>query len=227
MAIAITAKSIVHRYLLVGVYGLLISFIGALPLGTLNITAFNIAASQNVSEAMLFSFAAILVELIVVRITLLGNNRINFNGRLSFYIMPLAVVFLLYLAISSFMSIGVDPEMNTGTTVFPMIQSSILLGLLLSILNPLHIPFWMSWNRALLAKNMLHKKMGSYTSYMIGIGIGSLGALMLFIFLGKHIFQNYRQYSAIIAFVMGCLYLGFSFYLTFLTYKKHLKLKIT
>ncbi|MEK6155376.1 LysE family transporter [Flavobacteriaceae bacterium 3-367] len=227
LAVALRAQNSTTRVGLIGIYGLLISFVGALPLGTLNITAFNIAASQNVGEALLFSFAAVFVELIIVRFTLMGDKKINFNGKLSFYILPFAVALLLYLAISSFMSASAPQELVTSATVFPMIQSSILLGVLLSSLNPLHIPFWIGWNRLLISKRLLHNSLGSYASYMVGIGIGTLGALLIFIFLGKYIFQNYQQYSSIIAWIMGCLYLGFSFYLLFLLYKKHLKLKIS
>lgn len=227
LTVRVKTRSDGKRYLLVGMYGLLISFIGALPLGTLNITAFNIAASQNVNEALLFAFAAVIVELVIVRLTLTGNPKINFKGKVSFYILPFAVVLLVYLAVSSFMSIGGHQQLNANTAIFPMIRSSILLGLVLSVLNPLHIPFWMGWNRILTARNVLDKRIGSYTSYITGIGLGSLWALMIFIFLGKHIFQNYLQYGSIIAFVMGCLYLCLSFYFVFLIYKKYLKIKIT
>lgn len=227
VTVAARAKKGTTQYGLIGFYGLLISFVGALPLGTLNITAFNIAASQDVWEALLFSLAAVFVELVVVRFTLAGNKKINFNGKLSFYVLPFAVGLLLYLAISSFMSAGGAQELKTSAAVFPMIQSSVLLGLLLSVSNPLHIPFWVGWNRLLVSKRVLHNTLGSYASYILGIGIGSMGALLIFIFLGKHIFGNYQQYSSMIALIMGCLYLGFSFYLLFLLYKKHLKLKIT
>jgi threonine/homoserine/homoserine lactone efflux protein len=117
-------------------------------------------------------------------------------------------------------------EMETNTYLFPMIKSSFLLGLLLSTLNPMHIPFWMGWNSILLERKTLDKSPGIYSSYIIGIGLGSIAALMIFIFTGKFIYQNYQQYNHVIAFIMGCLYLGFSFYIMVLFYKKHLKLNI-
>ena len=98
--------------------------------------------------------------------------------------------------------------------------------LLLSILNPMHIPFWMGWNSVLKERRILDSKPGMYSSYIIGIGLGSIAGLMIFILSGKYIFQNYQQYNYVIAFIMGCLYLGFSFYLLFLFFKNHLKLNI-
>lgn len=214
------------KYFKVGFYGFLISFLGTLPLGTINITAFNIAASSTVNDAVWFSIAVVLVELIVVLFTLIGNEKINFEGKLFYYLIPIGVVLLLYMSVNSFMTASDVKELNASTPIFPGIESSFVLGILLSALNPMHIPFWMTWNRVLMSKRTLHKTKRSYTTYIAGIGVGSLGALLLFIFAGSHIFQNYDQYSMIINLSLGVLYLGFSIYLMFLLYEKHLKLKI-
>ncbi len=214
------------RLLKIFLIGLVISFLGSLPLGTLNMTAFHIAAFQNANEAILFALAVVFVELVVVRITLTYSKKIDFGNKLFFYVLPMAVALLLYLAISSFVSVGNPKEIASGTGVFPMIESSIMLGLLLSALNPMHIPFWIGWNSVLTTRKTLDEKPGMYIFYISGIGIGSIGGLMMFVFAGKYIFQNYHQYSYVIAFILGCLYLGFSFYLLFLLYKNHLKLII-
>lgn len=214
------------KYLKVGLYGFLISFLGTLPLGTINITAFNIAASTTLNDAVWFSIAVVLVELVVVLFTLIGNEKINFEGKLSFYLIPIGAAVLLYMAVHSFMAASTVEELNTAIHIFPGIESSFVLGILLSALNPMHIPFWMTWNRILMAKRTLHKTKRSYATYVSGIGIGSLAGLLLFIFAGSHIFQNYGQYSMIINLSLGVLYLGFSIYLIFLLYEKHLKLKI-
>jgi len=206
--------------------GFLISFLGTLPLGTLNTTAFEIAAFQNIKEAILFALAVVFVELVVVRITLSFSKKIDLGNRVFFYLLPIAIALLLYLSVSSFASLNNDQTIHPSSNLFPLIKSSIILGLLLSVLNPMHIPFWTGWNSVLIARNRLDHKPGMYIFYISGIGIGSIGGLMMFVFAGKYIFKNYHQYSYVIAFIMGCLYLGFSFYILFLLYKNHLKLNI-
>jgi len=62
--------------------------------------------------------------------------------------------------------------------------------------------------------------------YISGIGLGSVAALLIFVFAGNQIVQNFAQYNSTISLVLGLLYLGFALYLGFLLYKKHLKLKI-
>ena len=206
--------------------GLLISFLGTLPFGTLNMTAFHIAAAQSEDKAIVFAIGVVIVEMIVVRITLSGARRINFKDKFAFYLLPFAIGLLLYLSVSSFMSSGNQNPIGSGANLFPMIQSSFLLGLLLSALNPMHVPFWLGWNSVLFEKKALNNKRGMYASYIVGIGTGTVAGLMVFIFAGTYIFRNYHQYNYAISFVMGCLYLIFTLYLLYLPFKKRLKLNI-
>lgn len=215
------------NYIKLTLAGLLISFLGTLPIGTLNSTAFYIAASQSVVDALWYAIAVVLVELLVVRVTLASDKKINFDGKLAFYLIPIGAILLFYLAIYSFISASnADAGFGSGTSLFPGIESPFLLGILLSALNPMHIPFWMGWNRFLISKNLLDNTVKSTTLYIIGIGVGSIAGLIIFIFAGYKIVENFAQYNSVINLVLGLLYLGFACYLVFLLYKKHLKLKI-
>ena len=206
--------------------GLLISFLGALPLGSLNITAFDISASQSVYNALLFSFAAIFVELFYVRLTLWGSKKIVLEGKKLYIVLSLAISLLLYLSISSLLIAYNGVELASSKGVVPKITSPILLGLLLSAFNPLQIPFWLTWNKVLESKKILEHKTSSFVSYMFGIGMGTLIGLLVFIYAGKLIVDSYSNYAQISNLLLGLLYLGFSFYLLFLLYKKRHKLKM-
>lgn len=214
------------KYFKVGFYGFLISFIGTLPLSTINITAFNISASTGVNDAIWFIVAVVFIEFIAVLLTLIGNEKINFEGKFFLYLIPIGAVVLFYMAIHSFIAATTVEELNISTNIFPGIESSFVLGIVLNILNPLQIPFWMTWNRVLMTRGALQKSKQSYFTYISGIAIGTSLGLMLFIFAGSYIFENYDQYSMIINLSLGVLYLCFSIYLIFLLYKKHFKLKI-
>ncbi len=206
--------------------GFLISFLGSLPFGTLNLTAFDISASQGVVAALWFAVAVVLVELIVARLAIYGNEKLTLTDRITNYLFPLGIVLLLYLAVVSFVDASQVSDAGPKVAVVPQIGSAFLLGLLLSALNPLHFPFWMTWTKVLSTRGVLQKSSISYSFYMWGIGVGSILALMVFIFLGKYVFSNYHEYSKMTNFFMGLLYLGFSLYLTFLLIKKRLNLKL-
>lgn len=214
------------KTLKVCIAGLLISFLGALPLGSLNITVFDISATQSIENALLFAFAAIFIELVYVRLTLWGSNKIVLEGKWVYIVFSLAITLLLYLGISSLLTATQVGELSLTKSALPKITSPILLGLLLSALNPLQIPFWFTWNKVLESKEILEHKTISFISYMFGIGAGTLIGMLIFIYAGKLIVDSYSKYAQWSNFLLGLLYVGFSFYLLFLLYRKHHKLKI-
>lgn len=129
----------------IGLIGLLISFLGLLPLGTLNITAFQIAVFQDVPSALWFALAVVLIGFLMARITLKWFVTIDLRNKISFYTMPIAAFILLYLSVSNFMSISEESMLDASLHLIPMLKSLFVLELLLSILNPMHIPFWMGY----------------------------------------------------------------------------------
>ncbi|TXK00930.1 LysE family transporter [Flagellimonas pelagia] len=206
--------------------GLLISFLGALPFGTLNLTAFDISAAQGAMPAFWFALAVVLVELIMVRLTLYGHERLQFGDQLVRLLLPLGILLLLYLSISSFLDSSSITGASSKASILPQIKSTFVLGLLLSALNPLQLPFWFSWNKILDNRGVLQSTGAHHTFYLMGIGLGTWSALGVFITAGKYIFNNYGQYNRMTNLLMGCMYLGFSFYLLFLFIKKRTKYKI-
>jgi threonine/homoserine/homoserine lactone efflux protein len=206
---------------LVKVYfaGFLISFLGTLPFGTLNITAFQIAVTRNIKEAFVFVLATIIVELIVVRLTLSPVLKLRINSKWQFYMFPLAIALLLYLAVTEFRSAGHLPQVSITANLLPVIKSSVVSGFLLSILNPMHIPFWMGWNNVLATKNILNNQPGMYGSYMTGIGLGSVAGFLPFILAGDFILQYYSQYNFLITYLLGGIYVCFALYLGWRFYK--------
>ena len=63
-------------------WGLTISFLGSLPLGTLNVAAMQIGIQESVKEAIYFSIGSLLVEMIYVRISLVGIDWVRKQGKL-------------------------------------------------------------------------------------------------------------------------------------------------
>ncbi|HEX9512547.1 MAG TPA: LysE family transporter [Puia sp.] len=54
--------------------GISISFLGSLPLGTMNITVTNISIRQGTQAGLVYAFGSMIVEIIVVRIALTGMS---------------------------------------------------------------------------------------------------------------------------------------------------------
>lgn len=174
-----------HSLLRVFLWGLLISFLGSLPLGTLNIAAMQIGLSEGFTSALLFSFGSLLVEMIYVRISLVGISWIQKQVRLMKIMEWITVAIVATLACASFYaamhSTGEEPihiwdEVNINR---------FLLGMFMCAINPVQIPFWFGWSTVLFTKKILTPSSSQYNVYIIGIGLGTLAGNCIFIFGGK------------------------------------------
>jgi len=75
--------------------GLFISFMGALPLGTLNVLAAQMAVDEGISPAIWFSLGALLVEMTYVRLSLVAMDRIRRRKKLVRVLEGLTVIIIL------------------------------------------------------------------------------------------------------------------------------------
>ncbi|HEY6899254.1 MAG TPA: hypothetical protein VI233_01365, partial [Puia sp.] len=74
-------------------------------------------------------------------------------------------------------------------TALKNIHYPFLSGLLLSTLNPLHLPFWLGWTAVLKAKNILVPARLEYNLFAIAIGAGTALAFLAYGFAGRLILQ--------------------------------------
>lgn len=200
--------------------GLLISWLGALPLGVLNITALDISAMQGFQAALLFAVAAIVIELFYVRLSLLGSKKWILNKQWIAPFLLFGGLLLLYLSLANLLGTSETQSTYEKQGWIGLMGSPMLLGFLLSATNPLQFPFWLTWNKVLFHKKILRHNMNSYLFYMLGIGLGTFLALLLFILMGASLVVNYQVYANYSKAIMAVLYLGFSLYIFYLFYKR-------
>ncbi len=164
-------------------YGLFISFLGTLPLGTLNIAAMQISVTDGLRPALMFALGALLVEMIYVRLSLVAMDWVRKQEKLFRWLEWATLLIILVLAAASFVA-ATSPVVEKN-----VILSSTLprfwLGVSMSALNPVQIPFWFGWSSVLFGKNILQTKESFYNTYIAGIGLGTLFGNSVFIFGGR------------------------------------------
>jgi threonine/homoserine/homoserine lactone efflux protein len=183
-------------------WGLAISFLGTLPLGTLNISATQIAVQESVMQAIYFSMGCLVTEMVYVRLSLVSINWVRKQVKLMRLMEWITLVIILALAIGSFVAAakGAAGEKNV---VLNNNMPRFLLGMFMSALNPIQIPFWFGWSTVLFQKGVLEPENKQYNIYISGIGLGTLLGNFVFIFGGKWIVGNIANSGAYINWVMG------------------------
>lgn len=182
-------------------WGLLVSFLGSLPLGTLNVAAMQISVQENVTNAIYFSLGSLLVEMIYVRFSLVGINWLQQQKSLFRWMEWITLAIVVALAVGSFIA-AMQPQQEKNV----MLDNNInrfLLGLMLSAISPMQIPFWFGWSTVLFTKKILVPKASYYNLYIVGIGLGTLMGNFVFIFGGKFIVNKLNANQDVINWVIG------------------------
>jgi len=180
---------------------MLVSFVGSLPLGTLNVAAMQISVSDGVTSAMLFSLGSLLVEIVYVRLSLVAIDWIRKQEKFLRILEYVTLLIVITLAVSSFYA-ALHPGVNKNIVLSSTLPK-FLLGVVMCAVNPVQIPFWFGWSTVLFTKKVLLPKASHYNSYIVGIGIGTFIGNCIFIFGGLLIANKINNNQHIMNWVIG------------------------
>ena len=198
--------------------GLFISFLGTLPLGTMNIAAMQISISDGIPPAMYYVIGALLIEMIYVRVSLVAMNWVFKHKNIFRWLEWISIVIILALAVSSFVA-AADPVIKKNVLLSGGIHR-FWLGVIMSALNPVQIPFWFGWSTVLFTKNILQHKNSHYNIYIAGIGSGTFIGNLVFIFGGRFIVDVLNTNQKILHWVIGFIFLITAIILTIKVLRK-------
>lgn len=182
--------------------GMLVSFIGSLPLGTLNVAAMQVSVSDGIAAAMLFSAGSLTAEIIYVRLSLVAMDWIRKQEKIFKILEWVTLAIVLALAVSSFYA-AMHPSESNNTILSKSTLPYFVLGLTMSALNPVQIPFWFGWSTILFTKKILLPRQDHYNTYIIGIGLGTFLGNCIFIFGGLLIASKINNNQHILNWVIG------------------------
>jgi len=186
--------------------GLLVSFIGTLPLGTLNVAAMQISIASGIQAALLFVLGSLLAEMIYVRLSLVALDWFRKRTQLLRVFDFLTILLLIGLAIANF-RVAFSENSHHSNPILDNALPKILLGFLMSAINPVQIPFWFGWSTVLFSRGLLAAKTAQYNAYIIGIGLGTLLGNSIFIFGGQLVATTINNNQSMVSEVIGLIFL--------------------
>jgi threonine/homoserine/homoserine lactone efflux protein len=184
--------------------GLFISFLGSLPLGSLNVAAMQISVSDGLRPAIYFALGAVLIEISYVRVSLVAMDWVRKRERLFRMLEWFTLLIIVALAVSSFIA-AADPHVKKNVILSNTIHR-FWLGIIMSAINPVQIPFWFGWSSVLFTKKVLLPRSDHYNTYIVGIGIGSLIGFAVFVFGGQLLVNELNARQNVISWVIGSIF---------------------
>ncbi len=165
------------------------SFLGSIPPGTLNLTILQLGLEEKINIAWRFSLAAALVEYPYAWLAVKLSSLIQSSPIITEYFELIGAVVMITLGVLNLLASG-----KPTSVASKFHQSGFRRGILLSILNPLALPFWVGVTAYLQSQEWidLSTTLGLH-AYLLGVSLGALTILVLLAFLAKRVAVNFKS----------------------------------
>ncbi len=216
------AKNIIMQNLKNIFVGFLISFIGSIPLGYLNIIGFEIYKQQGLITTICYLLGVICIEFFVIYFTLIFANTLASNEKLTKYIEGFSVIFMFALAYIFYANATKNGNQENEFSHFGY-WGTFTSGIILSCLNFIQIPFWTSWNLYLLNGKYIEISGNRKYSYVFGTVTGTFTGMLVLI-LSLNVLTHQTDFLAkyLMKIIIPLVFLGLGIFQGFKFYKKHL-----
>jgi threonine/homoserine/homoserine lactone efflux protein len=203
--------------------GFLISFIGSIPLGYLNVVGYDVFQQFGLNATVLYLFGVICIEMFVIYFTLIFAKQFMENKKLIQYIEGFSVLFMFLLAYI-FYSSATKQATETSVLEKYVEYSPFVVGVILSSLNFIQIPFWTSWNLYLLNGNYIEISKSRKYFYVVGTLIGTFSGMLVLI-LSLNFVTNETDFLAkyLMKVIIPVVFIGLGLYQAFSFYRKYKK----
>jgi threonine/homoserine/homoserine lactone efflux protein len=186
--------------------GSLISFLGQLPLGNMNLTATQLSVQENFRNAWKYGLGIVIVEIIYLRLALTGMDWVV-EHKVIFTIMGwITVVVFVVLGVLAFIMARKQTSAKKGLLLNNKMDR-FLLGVVVSGLNPAQIPFWFLWSTQLLNSKVLMPTTTQFNIFTAGAGLGSLAGLAVYIHGGKWLIEKLKTSNKGLNIFMGVVFI--------------------
>ncbi len=201
--------------------GFLVSFIGSIPLGYLNVIGFEMYAKLGLNSLILFLLGVVFVEMFVIYFTLLFANQLVNNKKLM-KIIDFFAIFFLFIIAYSFYASSSQTIVEQGILEKYATYSPFLIGLFFSAINFLQLPFWTGWNLYLMNGNYISVVGKFKLFYIAGTLIGTFLGMLSLVLILNVLAQNTTSFSKyLIPIIIPLFFVVLAFLQVVKVYKKY------
>jgi len=171
--------------------GFAFSFVGSIPPGTINLTIVQLGLEKKINVAWRFAIAASVMEYPYAWVAVEFAEMITSSPLLVENMQLITAVVMTLLGVITLWSSNRPTKFSAKLS-----ESGYMRGIILSILNPLAIPFWVGATAYLVSLNWIELSTPvRLHSYLAAICLGTFVILMLLAYLAKKVVSKFQQNS--------------------------------
>jgi threonine/homoserine/homoserine lactone efflux protein len=194
-------------YLQVFLIGVVFSFLGSIPPGTLNICVLQLGLEKKIRAALRFALAVAIVEYPYTWIGVQFEYWITSSPAVVENFELLTAVVMTGMGVLNIWSAQKPTEFTNRFN-----ESGFRRGIVLSILNPMAIPFWIGITAYLKAQGWIDlSNTAKLHLYIFGTSVGAMVLLTLYTYLA-HRLSRFVTRSKVVKLLPGITLLGLGLY---------------
>jgi threonine/homoserine/homoserine lactone efflux protein len=194
-------------YLEAFLVGFITSFIGSIPPGTLNLSVLQLGLEGKTKIALRFALAVAIIEYPYAWIAVQFEYWITSTPTVVDNFQLITAIVMTSLGILSLITARKATSLSTRFS-----ESGFRRGIVLSILNPMAIPFWVAVTAYFKANGWIHlNSAGVLHTYIFATSAGAMALLAVFVFLAKRV-AHYVKDSILVKLIPGIILLALGLY---------------
>lgn len=186
--------------------GIILNSIGYIPPGNINLTVVQITINRGIRQAIYFIAAFSCVEVLFTVGVMRFVQWLSSEIKVGDYIDMVMVVMFMVLGIVTWRSRKEMPKADYSK------KDSIRFGLLLGVLNPMQIPYWLFVGTYLISHEWIDVGYISLSVFSIGSGIGAALALYGFARFAQYIQTKFTLNNYVVNKAIAGLFFALSAY---------------
>lgn len=191
--------------------GMVVSFVGSIPLGSVNLSVLQTTLDRGTKAGLIFASGATLVELVYSYIAIRFSAYLLANQDVELYIQLVAIPAFVILSLYSF---NKKPRPADKPKVAGNTKSNFFKGVLIGLVNPLQIPFWVAYGTYMLSNNWIKNDSALLNFFVVGIIIGTSLLLVLVVLGGNKLDKQFNLTRYNMDKAIGILFMGLAVFQT-------------
>ena len=164
------------------------SFIGSIPPGAINLSMIQLGLEHRVNVAWRFAIAASIIELPYAWMAIEFENLISDSPFITTYFQLLTGTVMILLG-----ALNLRMASKPSKLYQRFNDSGFRRGLILGILNPMALPFWIAMTAYLKSTGWITLSTATEKfSYLIGVCVGALVLLMILVFTARKVVSQFQ-----------------------------------
>lgn len=166
----------------------LFSFIGSLPPGTLNLSIIQLGLEHRINVAWRFAIASSIIEFPYAWIAIEFENLISDSPFIATYFQLITGTVMIALGVLNLRMASKPSRLYQRFN-----DSGFRRGLILGILNPMALPFWIAMTAYLKSNDWIVLSTATEKfSYLAGVCLGAFALLMILAFTARKVVSQFQ-----------------------------------